>query len=63
MKKESPEKIGRDIAESHELLKRSKALLSELDETVQRSRTLLEQSYRLIDKLKTWSPYRNDSER
>jgi hypothetical protein len=63
MKKELPEKLRMEIARSLELLERSKALASELEETVERSRDLLDQSYRIIDRLRARSWFKDDPER
>jgi hypothetical protein len=63
MKKELPEKLRMEIARSLELLERSKALASELEETVERSRDLLDQSYRIIDRLRARSRFKDDPER
>jgi hypothetical protein len=63
MKKELPEKLRMEIARSLELLERSKALASELEETVERSRDLLDQSYRIIDRLRARSRLKDDPER
>jgi hypothetical protein len=63
MKKELPEKLRMEIARSIELLERSKALASELEETVERSRDLLDQSYRIIDRLRARSWFKDDPER
>jgi hypothetical protein len=63
MKKESPETLMRQIAYSHELLKRSNTLLSELADTVERSRILLDESYRIIAKVKVRLLFKDDPER
>jgi hypothetical protein len=63
MKKEVSETLRRAIAESHELLKRSKALVCELKETVERSRIVLDESYSLRDRLKARSFLRDDPKR
>jgi hypothetical protein len=63
MKKELPEKLRMEIARSLELLERSKALASELEETVERSRNLLDQSYRIIDRLRARSRFKDDLKR
>ena len=62
-KKESPETLMRQIACSHELLDRSNTLLSELADTVERSRNLLEESYKMIDKAKARLSFEDDRER
>jgi hypothetical protein len=63
MKKEVPETLRRAIAESHELLKRSKALVCELKETVERSRIVLDESFGIRDRLKARSFLRDDPDR
>jgi hypothetical protein len=63
MKKELPETFRRQIAHSYELLNRSNTLLSELADTVERSRNLLEESYKIIDKVKARSLFKDDPER
>ena len=63
MKKEVPETLRRAIADSHELLKRSKALVCELKETVERSRIVLDESYSIRDRLKARSFLRDDPKR
>ena len=63
MKKEFSKKLRRQIAYSHELLNRSNSLLSELADTVKRSRDLLEESYRIIAKVKVRSLFKDDPER
>jgi hypothetical protein len=63
MKKEVSETLRRAIAESRELLKRSKALVCELKETVERSRIVLDESYSLRDRLKARSFLRDDPKR
>ena len=55
MKKEVPETSRRAIAKSHELLKRSEALVCELKETVERSQIVLDESYSIRDRLKARS--------
>jgi hypothetical protein len=52
MKKELSEIARTESAHSRDLLNRSKAIVSELQQTVERSRNLLEESYRLMDRLK-----------
>ena len=63
MKKKLPETVRRQIAYSHELLNRSNTLLSELADTVERSRNLLDESYRIIAKVKVRSLFKDDPER
>lgn len=63
MKKELPEKLRTEIGRSLELLERSTPLASELEETVERSRNLLDQSYRIIAKIKVRSFFKDDPER
>ena len=63
MKKEVPETLQRAIAESHELLRRSKALVRELKETVEHSRIVLDESFTIRDRLKARSFLRDDPER
>jgi len=63
MKKEVPEILRRAIADSHELLDRSKALVCELQETVERSRIVLDETYSLRDRLKARSFLRDDPKR
>ena len=60
MKKEFSEKLRMEIGRSLELLERSKALASELEETVERSRNLLDQSYRIIDRLRARSRFKEN---
>ena len=52
MKKKVSTTVTREIAASHELLKRSRDLLSELGETVERSRKVLAESHRIIANVK-----------
>jgi len=63
MKSEVPETMRRAIAESHELLKQSKALVCEVKEMVERSRIVLDESYSLRDRLKARSFLRDDPKR
>jgi hypothetical protein len=63
MKKEVSETFRGAIAESHELIKQSKALAGELKETVERSRFVLDESYSLTDRLKARSFLRDDPKR
>jgi hypothetical protein len=63
MKKELSDTFNKEIARSHELLNRSNTLLSELGETVERSRNLLEESYKIIDKVKAQLSFEDDPER
>jgi hypothetical protein len=63
MKKEVPETLRRAIADSHELLKRSKAVVRELKETVERSRIVLDESFSIRDRLKARSFLRDNPDR
>jgi hypothetical protein len=63
MRREVPETLRRAIAESHELLQRSKALVCDLKETLERSRIVLDESYSLRDRLKARSFLRDDPKR
>jgi len=63
MKKELPLKLRMEIGRSLELLERSKALASELKDTVERSRNLLDESYRIIAKVKVRLLFKDDPER
>ena len=63
MKKELPEIFKSEIARSHELLNRSKTIVSELGEMLERSRNLLDESYKIVEKVKARLPFKNDPER
>ena len=63
MTKELPEILRNEIRQSLDLLNRSNTLLSELAATVERSRNLLDESYRILTKTKVRSLFRDDYER
>jgi hypothetical protein len=63
MKMEFTEEIRRGIVESRDLLNRLKVLVSEMQQTLERSRNLLEESYRLMDRLKVQPVFKDDPDR
>jgi hypothetical protein len=63
MKSELPATLTRQIALSQELLNRSKILMSELGETLEYSRKLLDESLKIIASLKPEKIFKGDRER